>query len=77
MLTFVVDVSGWFYAILLLHVLVLSSLAKGHQYSAAALPLLSQNAAWLLSAIVLSVVLILGAALCPLVYTLHSPGHRT
>lgn len=67
MLTFVVDVSGWFYAILLLRVLILSSLAKGHQCYDAALPLLSQNAAWMLLATVLPAGLILGAALCLLV----------
>lgn len=65
-ITFAVDVSGWFYVILLLHALSPSSLAKDHQCYDAILLFLSQTAAGKLSATV-PVSLILNAALCLLI----------
>lgn len=65
-ITFAVDASGWFYVILLLHALSLSSLARDHQYYDVVLPFLSQAAAWILSSTV-PISLILNAALCLLI----------
>lgn len=61
-ITFAVDAFGWFYVILLLHALSLSSLAKDLQYHDVILPFLFETAAWILSSPV-PVSLILNVAL--------------